>query len=120
VFLRLEGELDIYTAGAFRRAMGRWDVAAVQLVLDLSMVGLLDSAGLGALISLRNEADRAGRTVAIIRPGGSALARLLRLCGVHRAFVIEADLAGVRRALRSRREPMSAVGGGRPRNGAWA
>jgi anti-anti-sigma factor len=120
VLLRLEGELDAYTARVFRHEVGRWDVTAVQLVVDLSAVGLLDSAGLGALISLRNEADRAGHTVAIIRPGGGAIARLVRLCGLHRAFVIDADLRGVRRALRCRRDPMSAVGGGRPRSGAWA
>ena len=119
VLVRLQGELDTYTAGAFRQEIVRWDAAAPQLVLDLGGVGLLDSAGLGALVSLRNEADRAGRTIAIVRPGGSAVAHLLRLCGLHRAFVIAADLAGVRRTLRDPQNPASAVGGGRPRGGVW-
>jgi len=120
VLVRLEGELDTYTARAFRHEVGRWDPATVQLVFDLSRVRLLDSAGLGALVSLRNEADRAGRTVALIRPTNGALARLFRLCGLHRAFAIEADLPGVRRALAAHRRPLTGVGGGRPRSGAWA
>ena len=58
--LHLEGELDIYTVGAFRSESDKLDPGEAQVVVDLSDVSLLDSSGLGALVSLLNRARAGG------------------------------------------------------------
>ena len=52
----LGGELDIYTVAGFRQDLEEVDPAARPLVIDLTDVTLLDSSGLGALVSLLNRA----------------------------------------------------------------
>jgi anti-sigma B factor antagonist len=93
----LEGELDIYTVPAFRSGLAGHDPAASQLVIDLSAVTLIDSAGLGALISLRNRATRANRRIGLICP--ERLRRLFQITGLRRAFLLGDELAAARRAL---------------------
>ena len=55
----LGGELDIYTVAGFRQDLEEVDPAARPLVIDLTDVTLLDSSGLGALVSLLNRARSA-------------------------------------------------------------
>jgi anti-sigma B factor antagonist len=98
VLVALEGELDIYTTSAFREHVRRYDPAAVPLVIDLTAVSLLDSAGLGGLISLRNEADRGGARLGLVCPR-HRLTRLFRVTGLRSAFAFGHDLATVRAAL---------------------
>jgi anti-anti-sigma factor len=80
--VRLAGELDM--AAAFRlepeldRLLAAGDVRA--LVLDLADVGFVDSAGLGALLSIRERTGRLGIELAIARPS-DAVRRLLELAG---------------------------------------
>lgn len=68
--LRPEGELDAFTVAGFRQAM-----AAIRdldrLILDLSDVAFVDSAGLGALIGAIRQVREAGGQVCLIcnRPG---------------------------------------------------
>ena len=57
----LGGELDIYTVAGFRHDLENVDPAAQPLVIDLTEVTLLDSSGLGALVSLLNRARTEGR-----------------------------------------------------------
>jgi anti-sigma B factor antagonist len=95
----LEGELDIYTVPAFRTGLEGHDPAAFQLVIDLSRVTLIDSAGLGALISLRNRASQANRKIGLICP--DRLRRLFQITGLRRAFLLGDELAATRAALRS-------------------
>ena len=61
VLFRLSGNLDIYTVPHFVRQIEFFDPAADRLLVDLADVRLLDSAGICALVSLRNRAHRAGR-----------------------------------------------------------
>jgi anti-anti-sigma factor len=98
VLVALTGELDIYTTADFREVVRRYDPADVQMVIDLAEVSLLDSAGLGALVSLRNNASRGGVRLGIVCPGRE-LARLFWTTGLRAAFVLENDLAAVRAAL---------------------
>ena len=67
-------------------------------LLRLFLVGLLDSAGLGGLISLRNEVHRAGRSLGLVCPRRE-LARLFWATGLRPAFVFGEDLAMLRAAL---------------------
>lgn len=76
------GELDAYTVGQFREALG--DLASVgRLLIDLSEVPFMDSAGLGALIGGIRRAREAGGEVAVAcsRP---TLTRLLHTTGFDR------------------------------------
>jgi len=73
-------------------------------VIDLSGVRLLDSAGPGALMSLRNEADRAGGALGLVCPCQS-LVRVFSVTGLRPAFMFGDDLAAVRAALAARRAP---------------
>ncbi len=76
------GELDAYTVGQFRESLG--DLASSgRLVIDLSEVPFMDSAGLGALIGGIRRAREAGGQVAVAcsRP---TLTRLLHTTGFDR------------------------------------
>ena len=108
VLVALAGELDIYTTADFRERVRRYDPADVQMVIDLAEVSLLDSAGLGALVSLRNHARRGGASLGLVCPG-RGLARLFWATGLRSAFVVGDDLAAVRAELPSSRT--SATGG---------
>jgi anti-anti-sigma factor len=78
----LAGELDM--AAAFKlepeldRLLAAEDVRA--LVLDLADVGFVDSAGLGALLSIRDRTNQLGIEMAIARPS-DAVRRILELTG---------------------------------------
>lgn len=79
---RPEGELDAYTVGQFRDTLA--DLSNIpRLLIDLSEVPFMDSAGLGALIGgIRRTREASGEvTVACSRP---TLTRLLHTTGFDR------------------------------------
>jgi anti-sigma B factor antagonist len=79
---RPAGELDAYTVGQFREVLS--ELASIpRLLIDLSEVPFMDSAGLGALIGgIRRAREASGEvTVACSRP---TLTRLLHTTGFDR------------------------------------
>jgi anti-sigma B factor antagonist len=76
------GELDAYTVAAFRDALGEL-ATKPRVVIDLSDVPFMDSAGLGALIGGIRRAREHGGDVAVAcsRP---TLTRLLHTTGFDR------------------------------------
>lgn len=65
VVVRLSGDVDAATAGAFRRTLDEAVAAGRPLVvLDVSGVGFLDSAGLAVLVRVRRELP-AGQRLAL-------------------------------------------------------
>ena len=82
VLLRPTGELDAYTVAQFREALGEL-TDEDRVIIDLSDVPFMDSAGLGALIGgIRKIRESGGRiTVACSRPN---LMRLLHTTGFDR------------------------------------
>jgi anti-anti-sigma factor len=76
------GELDAYTVGQFRETLAELS-SAPRLLIDLSEVPFMDSAGLGALIGgIRRAREADGEvTVACSRP---TLTRLLHTTGFDR------------------------------------
>jgi anti-sigma B factor antagonist len=76
------GELDAYTVGQFREALSEL-ATTPRLLIDLSAVPFMDSAGLGALIGGIRRAREAGGDVAVAcsRP---TLTRLLHTTGFDR------------------------------------
>ncbi len=93
------GELDAYTVSQFRDHLS--ELAAVpRLLIDLSEVPFMDSAGLGALIGgiRRNRETGGDVTVACSR---STLTRLLHTTGFDRIVTVTATCEEAAEALRA-------------------
>ena len=90
----LSGELDIYTVSTFRTDLETVDPATSSLVLDLSDVTLLDSSGLGALVSLLNRARAGDGQLGLICPQ-RRIRRVFEITGLRKAFVFGDDLDAV-------------------------
>ncbi len=94
----LTGELDIYTVADFRKVLDEVDPGRGTLVFDLSHVTLLDSSGIGALVSALNQSRRGGGRIGLVCPA-ERLARVFTITGLRDAFVFGADLDGLRAEL---------------------
>ncbi len=94
---RPSGELDAYTVGTFREALSRL-AGQSQLLIDLSEVPFMDSAGLGALIGGIRRAREADGAVAVAcsRP---ALTRLLHTTGFDRIVPVTESVEDAEDAL---------------------
>ena len=90
ILFRLSGNLDIYTVPRFVRQIEFFDPAADQLLVNLADLQLLDSAGLCALVSLRNRTHRAGRRFGLVGASPRML-RLLGYAGLDTAFTFGED-----------------------------
>ena len=97
VVVRPIGELDAYTVPSFRESLAS-HTDAPRLLIDLSEVPFMDSAGLGALIGgIRKVREAGGEvTVACGRP---ALTRLLHTTGFDRIVVVADTPAAALEAL---------------------
>lgn len=91
------GELDAYTVGQFRDALSKL-AHQRYLLIDLSSVPFMDSAGLGALIGGIRRAREAGGDVAVAcsRP---TLTRLLHTTGFDRIVPVTGTVEDAARAL---------------------
>lgn len=80
------GELDAFTVSQFRQALAEM-ASSKRLIIDMSGVPFVDSAGLGALIGGIRRARELGGDVAVAcdRP---ALVRLLRTTGFDRIVTV--------------------------------
>ncbi|MBI2706540.1 MAG: STAS domain-containing protein [Actinobacteria bacterium] len=99
------GELDAYTVGQFREALAEL-AAAARLLIDLSEVPFMDSAGLGALIGgIRRAREAEGEvTVACSRP---TLTRLLHTTGFDRIVPVTDTVDEAAAALLNPRQELS-------------
>ena len=93
------GELDAYTVGQFREALGELS-SSPRLLIDLSSVPFMDSAGLGALIGGIRRARESGGDVAVScsRP---TLIRLLHTTGFDRIVPVAETVEEAAAALAS-------------------
>jgi anti-sigma B factor antagonist len=91
------GELDAYTVNEFREALSS-HAHVPRLLIDLSSVPFMDSAGLGALIGGIRRVREAGGDVAVAcsRP---TLTRLLHTTGFDRIVPVTETLEGAIDAL---------------------
>lgn len=92
------GELDAYTVGQFREALGEL-ASKPKLLIDMSEVPFVDSAGLGALIGGIRRAREVGGDVAVCcnRP---TLTRLLHTTGFDRIVTVTDTVEEAAAALR--------------------
>ena len=103
VAIALDGELDIYTVAGFRQELERFDPSQTRLVIDLSEVSLLDSSGLGALVSLLNQSRDTDGQLGLVCPE-RRLRRVFEISGLRRAFVFGETEAAVQTALDAERD----------------
>jgi anti-sigma B factor antagonist len=91
VICRPVGELESFTVGLFRQALA--DMASSGcLVIDLSGVPFVDSAGLGAVIGgIRRVRELGGRVVVVC--GRPTLVRLLHTTGFDRIVTVAETVA---------------------------
>lgn len=84
------GELDAFTVGQFRQVLSEL-ASSGRLLIDLSDVPFIDSAGLGALIGGIRRAREQGGDVAVAcsRP---SVTRLLRTTGFDRIVTVADSL----------------------------
>ncbi len=103
VVCRPIGELDAYTVGQFRESLAEL-ASSPRLLIDLSSVPFMDSAGLGALIGGIRRAREAGGDVAVAcsRP---TLTRLLHTTGFDRIVPVTETVQGAAAALGAASEP---------------
>jgi anti-sigma B factor antagonist len=91
VALRPVGELDAYSVAQFREAFDELSGEA-RLIVDLSAVQFMDSAGLGALIGgIRKVRENDGR-ISVLSTVPS-ITRLLHTTGFDRIVPVKEDLA---------------------------
>jgi len=92
------GELDAFTVSQFRQALAEL-AATPRLIIDMSSVPFVDSAGLGALIGGIRRARELGGDVSVCcnRP---TLVRLLRTTGFDRIVTVAENLEDAAAALR--------------------
>ena len=91
------GELDAFTVSQFRQALADL-VSKKRLIIDMSSVPFVDSAGLGALIGGIRRARELGGDVAVAcnRP---TLTRLLRTTGFDRIVTVTETVEDAAAAL---------------------
>ncbi len=91
------GELDAFTVSQFRQALAQLATSS-RLLIDMSAVPFVDSAGLGALIGGIRRARELGGDVAVScsRP---TLTRLLRTTGFDRIVTVAGTVEEAAAAL---------------------
>ena len=78
--LTVGGDLDIYTVADVRRRVGRLVGRGERLIVDLRSVELVDSCGLGMLVSLRNRFATSPQTALVVTD--HRFKDILRITGV--------------------------------------
>jgi anti-sigma B factor antagonist len=91
------GELDAFTVSQFRQALAEL-ASQSRLIIDMSGVPFVDSAGLGALIGgIRRTRELGGDVVVVVnRPG---LVRTLRTTGFDRIVAMTENLEEAKTAF---------------------
>ncbi len=98
VVVTLAGEFDVYTVAAFRTELERVGQIDRGVIVDLTGVTLLDSSGIGALVSLLNQARSDGGKVGVICPRAT-LRRVFEITGLRSAFIFGDTVDAVRVAM---------------------
>ena len=100
VVLRLMGDIDASEVDAVNsQILGAVHNDAHGIVVDLSKVTYLDSAGIQMLFDLIRRFHAARQGVAVAVPGDSPLATLLKITHVHEACPVAASIAECIEAL---------------------
>jgi anti-sigma B factor antagonist len=101
VVASVRGEIDLSNAGELGEAIGRrLTNEPLALVLDLTAVEYLDSAGIHVIYHLHQRLRDRGQDIRVVIAPGSVIAEALRLADVPRAVgaaeTVEAALTSLR------------------------
>jgi anti-sigma B factor antagonist len=77
----VRGDLDLRSHDELRGLTGSSDLTADLLVLDLSELGFLDSAGIGAIALARRQAEERGAELALVA-ASTHVTRVLQVTGL--------------------------------------
>lgn len=89
IAVQLTGELDMATAPELDRRLNEIDATKLRrLLIDLSAVEFMDSAGLAAIIRAQQYANSNGHRLAL-RPGPRQVQRLFELTGLRDRVTFE-------------------------------
>lgn len=100
--LAVSGEVDVFTAPAFRDRMVQVLGVDPMLVVDLTGLSFIDSTGLGVLVSGRNRALERGGAVSFVCTQDRVL-KLLRITGLDSVFDVYPTLDEAVPGLRAAR-----------------
>ena len=89
--LALRGDFDLDAVPDFFTATDRYNQAGTHLVLDLTELQYLDSAGLAALVLLRHRFDLIGIDCVLRAPTGP-VSRILSETGIANVFTVDRQL----------------------------
>lgn len=91
--LRPRGDVDVESAGSLREAaIMHVDHDHSGLVIDLSVTGWIDSAGLRVLFSIANRLEDHRQRLALVVPAGAAVRRTLDVVGMASRAELHATL----------------------------
>jgi anti-sigma B factor antagonist len=89
----LAGELDLYSADAFRDALeDALEDGATRLIIDLGEVDFIDSVALGVLANAMKRLRAAGGGLGVVS-GNQQIVRVFEITGLDRLVVIAPSLA---------------------------
>jgi len=104
----LEGEIDIYTATDFKKALlSSIDGGAHRVIVDFTKVSFMDSTGLSVLVSGERELRPRGGSLCVVC--GDRIRRLLTITGLEPAFALYESRDEALRALFKGGEPSQRV-----------
>ncbi len=96
--VHITGAIDI-SAGSQFRELGLLDPRDTDLLIDLSQVEFLDSAGLAALVLVIRAHKSAGRVCVLAAPT-PIVSRILKLTAIHQLVYISDTIEGATRHLK--------------------
>ncbi|HEX2053213.1 MAG TPA: STAS domain-containing protein [Actinomycetota bacterium] len=82
LIVRLQGDLDIYSAGDLFTRLRRAEAGCTDIVIDLSDLQFLDCAGLKQLVEAGRRAEVRGGRLTLL-DGSPAVQRILKLTGME-------------------------------------
>jgi anti-anti-sigma factor len=88
--VRVDGELDLYTAPEVHQALAAIPAAVRHVLVDLTGLSFMDSAGMATLLSgARRLAKHSGSMTLVV--GDRSVLRALEITGVEKYFEIRDD-----------------------------
>lgn len=95
VIITLVGEVDMHTVPRLDTVLRNLDPATTRIIIDLTGVDFLGSAGLKALVSAQRAAERTRAKLALVA-SGPTVHRPLDVTGLTDMFEMHPDLAQAR------------------------
>jgi anti-sigma B factor antagonist len=106
VVIRIAGELDLSNVRDLRHdILERVENSALGVVVDLSEVAYLDSAGVQLLGDLAQRLEWRGQRLAVAAASDSRAARVLGMAGADALFPLESAVEAARERVVSHDEP---------------